>query len=173
MKKIIFGLLLLSGALYAADQPQSLGYSDIQLGKMNAVPIIFGSGGPGAGNVIASSVVPVSSSYMNILASASMTMGALPAISTNVTAGLSGIGGTGGAIQDGSYVTLFTTAASTVKITIRDNSSLTGTLLVLPTNAVPGIAASTEVITSTRPATFQYFDGINRWIQTSPNNGTF
>lgn len=136
-------------------------------GQVAYGPTIFGTGVIGT-SVVLSTVIPVTSSYMIIQASASAIMTALPAISTNVTAGLSGVGGTGGVLPDGTFVTLASTSPTSVVLRFQANGGLTGTLLDF-TGAPNG--KTTQILTSTAPITFMFNQGTGHWSQVSPYTG--
>jgi hypothetical protein len=161
----VTGAMGVTGAL-SVTGATSLTGTATHTGKTVYAPTIFGGGSVGSFGILGSSVIPYTATNMVILATASTVMVSLPTISTNVIAGLSGVGGTGGVIDDGSYLVLTTTSTTGVVYRVKDNSTLSGTLLDL-SGAVP----TTEMISSTRPATFQFNAGTGHWVQTSPFNG--
>lgn len=157
MKKLLVVLLLLcgTGAVLAVDQPNSLGYTNAEFGQVRFVvtpmAVTFST------NEITAAGI---TSYVTLNSTgADMIMTGRPTISTATT-----VGGTT-SIADGSYMIIGSTMVALRKFVLQDNSTLSGTLLMLP--------GATEVITSSRTATFIYSAPQTRWIQVSPNNGSF
>lgn len=159
------GTLAVTGASTFTGATTTAG-TEFVTGKTAYTPTVFGGGQIATFGIIGSSVIPYTATNMVILGSASLTITSLPTISTNVIAGLTGVGGTGGVIDDGSYIVLTTTSTTGIVYRIKDNSTLSGSLLDLS-----GVAPTTEIISSTRPVTLMFNAGTGHWVQTSPFNG--
>lgn len=158
------GALSVTGASTVTGT-QTFSGKTVHSGKIVNTPTQFGGGLTTTFGVITSSVIPYTAGHMMILSSGPMVMTALPAVSTNVTVGLSTVGGTGGAIDDGSYLILTTSNVLTNVIRLKDNATLSGSLLDL------SFPATTEILTSTRPIVLQFNAGLGHWVQVSPFNG--
>lgn len=153
------------GVAYSVSQPQALGTATVGASPLYYPPTNFTA-------VTGSTIAACNLGYVTWTSTASgvLVMNGLPTLATaTVTYG----GGT--SIQDGTICTIGSTmsVATSTLYKIQDDATLAGTKLKLPPTAVPGIASTTEVISSSRPVQFMYNASLGLWLQISPNNGTF